>query len=431
MPYFDIGRAGWRWKTVDRLEAGGESNTAVRTPVRRVDPVWRSGAAIWRQAFRPFFLGGSLFSILCLFLWICALNGWMVISPYANILFWHGHEMLFGFVAAILAGFLLTAVQNWTQLRATNGRALLALFALWLTGRVLMFSSVAKFEWVVAAVDLAFLPAVALLAARLIIKAKNYRNLLFVPVLLLLTFTNLLTHLSFLLDRPAWLSWGLNAAVMLVSLLMILVGGRVIPMFSANGTATKAVAALVWLEKLCLFSAGLIGLVFVAGIQDSLPPVLMVALFAISALANTIRAGRWFIPKIFNNPLVWCLHTAYWFIPLGMALFALHYAGFPVSSTVALHALTAGAMGSLIMAMISRVSLGHSGRPLSVRPVMQLAFLLIWLSGMTRLLVGIFAGAQIVAGYSLAALMWILAYGLFVVNYASILTSPRPDGKPG
>lgn len=387
--------------------------------------------AIWGQAFRPFFLWGSLFSVVCLALWVCTLNGKLLFTPYANIVFWHGHEMLFGFVAAIIAGFLLTAVQNWTQIRATHGNALKALFALWLAGRVLMATGLPGSEWIVAAIDISFLPAVAILAARLIVRAKNYRNLLFVPILLLLTMANLLTHLSYLFGKPGWFGWGLYSAVMLVSLLMVLVGGRVIPMFSANGTGTIRVEPIPWLEKTCLASGGLIALVFICGAESELPTGLIALIFAVSAVANTIRVGRWFTPRLFSNPLVWCLHTAYWFIPLGMALFALHYAQLPVTATSALHALTAGAMGSLILAMISRVSLGHSGRPLQVRASIHFAFVLIALAGMTRLAAGLFLGGWSIAGYSLAAAIWILAYGLFFVGYFRILTSPRPDGRPG
>lgn len=394
----------------------------------------KTASAIWGQAFRPFFLAGSLFSILALAIWVAGLNGKLTFSPYANILFWHGHEMLFGFVCAILVGFLLTAVQTWTGLRSTHGAALKALFGLWLAARILMLTGLEHFEWLVAVVDVSFLPAVAALAARLILKTRNYRNLPFVPILGLLALANLLTHLSFLLGKAELFNWGMYAAIMLISLLMIMVGGRVIPMFTANGTNTPKVVPLAWLEKTTLASAGLIAAIFITGAVQVLPNPLIAALFAIAALANATRAFRWHGWTSVAHPLVWSLHSAYWFIPTGLALFALHYAdfaGFQIALTTALHCLTAGAMGSLILAMIARISLGHSGRPLKVRPIMNLAFIFIASSGLTRLLIGLNPQLISINGYSFAAALWILAYGIFFVVYFRILTTPRPDGRPG
>lgn len=388
-------------------------------------------APIWRQAFRPFFLAGSLFSILAVAAWIAVINGHLVFMPYANTIFWHGHEMLFGFVSAIVVGFLLTAVQSWTGLRATHGKTLMALFLLWLIARLLMVVGTSELGWAVAVVDVSLLPAAAALVAQLVIKARSYRNLQFIPVLGLLAVANLLTHLSVILNKPMLFTWGIYAAIMLVSVLMIVIGGRVIPLFTASGTHTPAVTPKPWLENTVLISTWLVALGFISNSVLILPDKLLATIFAIAALSNACRVARWRGWTALSQPLVWSLHLAYCFIPVGFGLFALHYVGLGINATTALHSLTAGAMGSLILAMIARVSLGHSGRPLIVHPSMKIAFLFIAAAGITRLLVGIYPATFTNSGYVISATFWAFAYGIYFFVYFKILTTQRPDGKPG
>lgn len=388
--------------------------------------------AIWRQAFRPFFLAGSAFSIFALILWGGTLSGNNLMTPYPHILFWHGHEMLFGFVAAIIVGFLLTAVQSWTGLRATHGKPLMALFALWLAGRLLMLFGTPKMGLLIVIVDVSFLPAAAALVGRLVIKANNHRNLQFIPILLLLTAANLFTHLSVLLERPGFYVWGMYAAIMVVTLLMVVLGGRVIPFFTERGTPHQSAAPIPWLEKTTLVSTWLIALFYIANAPALIPEAVLAAIFFLAAAGNAFRALRWQGWLTFRYPLVWPLHLAYWFIPVGFFLFGLQNAGFQISPTAALHSLTAGAMGTLILAMIARVSLGHTGRALVPHKSVAFAFGLILFAGIVRLLVGLFpATFPPISGYLLSAGLWIAAYGIyFIVNFG-ILTTARPDGKPG
>jgi len=387
--------------------------------------------AVWRQAFRPFFLAGTLFSILSLTTWVMVLSGKLDFQPYGNITFWHAHEMLFGFVGAIIVGFLLTAVQNWTGLRATNGKPLAGLFTIWLVARLLMVAGLESYQWLLASIDLSFFLGAGLLMAQLVVKAGNYRNLFFVPILTLLALANLLTHLSIILHRPHYFTWGVYAAIMLVTLLMVVVSGRVMPMFTANGTGTKKTEPLPWLEKAVLLSTGLSALLFITNSTSSLPNNILVALFVTAALANAYRALRWRPQIIWQTPLVWSLHLAYWFIPLGFSLLAMHFAGFEISLSTAIHSLTAGAMGSLILAMISRVSLGHTGRPLNVHKCIPYAFALIAMAGFSRILVGFSPSILGGNGYILSAACWVLAYSAYLIVYFRILTTPKPDGRPG
>lgn len=384
-----------------------------------------------RQAFRPMFLFGAAFSAIAMLLWGLILAGQLKLQPVGQVLFWHSHEMLFGFACAIVIGFLLTAVQNWTALRAPHGKSLLLLTLLWLCGRLLLLFGQGLPLWLVAAVDLSFLPLAAWLLAKPLLAVKQYRNLFFVPVLLLLTACNLIMYLGLFLGRYDLQQLGSLNAIWLITLLMAIVGGRVIPMFTANGTKTPKVEALVWLDRAALGSLWLIFVLHFFSLHTLVPAKLLSALFALSALLTAIRCARWKIWLTFRVSLLWSLHLAYWFIPLGLALFALRYAGFAVSQSIALHALTAGAMGSMILSMMARVSLGHSGRLLQPKQIMGWAFLLVALAGISRTLLIWLLPAHTFSLLWLGIACWVLAYACYVLVYFPVLTTPRADGRPG
>ena len=384
--------------------------------------------ALWRQAFRPFFLGGSLFSILALFAWGAVLTGAVNnFTPYGGVLFWHAHEMIFGFGAAIVCGFLLTAVQSWTGIRATHGYPLAGLFSLWLAARLLLAVNLDGWQWLIAVVDVSFFPVLSILVGQFLYKAGSYRNMILLPVLNLLAFANLATHLSVLMDQPHFFRWGAYSAVALVVLLITIIGGRVIPMFTANGTQTPMVAPIRWLESSVIASTLVIVLLFSTQLVQVLPRFLTVLIFVFAALVHGYRVYRWRFNVTLRVPLVWSLHLAYWFIPCGLGLYALHYAGTPLSLSTALHGLTAGAMGTIILAMITRVSLGHTGRSFETGQLVALSFALIFAAGLARVLGGLFPQLGIHA-YGLAILFWIVGYSIFLGNNCKALFTPRPDG---
>ncbi|WP_417666577.1 NnrS family protein [Pseudidiomarina sp.] len=384
-----------------------------------------------RQAFRPMFLLGASFSAIAMLLWILTLAGTISLPVYGNVLVWHAHEMIFGFVAAIVVGFLLTAVQNWTGMRATHGRALGILTTVWLLGRLAFLFGANLPVWLVAGIDLLFLPLSAILLAVPLIKVKQQRNLFFVPVLFLLTFCNALMHYGLVSERFDIQQLGSQNAVWLVALLMAIVGGRVIPMFTANGTMTTKAEPIVWLDRIGLGSLWLVFILNITLFSAQLPDVVMAAIYAISAVALGVRCLRWRIWITLRVPLLWSLHIAYWFIPLGLALFALRELGFNISNSIALHAITAGAMGNMILAMIARVSLGHSGRPLQPKAIMSLAFLLVAVAALSRVLLTWLVPEFSMSWFMFSAAAWILAYLIYVVVYLPILITPRPDGRPG
>lgn len=389
-----------------------------------------------RLAFRPLFLFGGAFSCIAMLLWGLALFAGLPLSPVGNILFWHSHEMIFGFGCAIVAGFLLTAMQNWTGLRAVHGKALFALVLCWLAARALLLFGAALPVWFVAIVDLMFLPFAAVLMAKPILAVGQWRNLFFVPVLLLLTICNAVSWVGLSLDNYMLQQHGLYSAVILFTLVMSIMGGRVLPMFTANGTQSKKVSPVLWLDRLAL---GLLWLVFVQQflkLENFIPHAAIALLYGLAAVLLAIRCARWKVWITLRVPLLWSLHLAYWFIPLGLGLFALHYSALPifghaVLKSTALHALTAGAMGSMILAMMARVSLGHTGRPLQVATLMIPAFVLVVAAGISRSLLLLIWPDMQQTLLILAITCWVLAYALFCYCYTAILCSTRADGRPG
>lgn len=384
-----------------------------------------------RLAFRPLFLLGALFSAIALALWGGVLHG-LAFVPYGGSLFWHAHEMVFGFVCAIVAGFLLTAVQNWTGVPGIKGGRLLALVSLWAAGRLLMALNGPAL--VTAMVDLGFLLAVAGSMAASVLAVKQYRNLMFVPVLLIMALGNGLAHLGIHTNDYGLALQGVYLAAWLVLLIMTILGGRVLPMFTANGSGTARVNNLPAIEMPLIAFTLLLVLSQGSGLAKLLPPWLNGLLALALALLYLARLLRLRFRVTLRVPLLWSLHLAFYFIPLMLLLLAWHYLApvglAPISYSTALHGLFAGAMGSMILAMMARVALGHSGRPLQPRPLMSLAFAAAILAGLTRVL-GVWLWPQFSPLLHLAIVLWLLAYGLFAWCYWPVLTRPRVDGKPG
>lgn len=391
-------------------------------------PAPDSSLPFLRLAFRPFFMLGALFSMLCVALWASAFSGAVQLDVYGGILWWHMHEMLFGFVSAIVAGFLLTAVQTWTGVPGVKGGWLGALVLLWLAGRIALFLPVFLLPVVIAGLDLAFLPAVALVLGRSVFKVRQWRNSIFIPILLAMTGANAAMHWAAQQADILLQAESGSVMVMLVALLMTVMGGRVIPMFTANGTKTERVEALPWLEKLSIVGMVLVVLASVPGLSP--PAGVAAGLFFLSAAVQGLRVLRWRLQVTLRTPLVWSLHLSYWCIPLGLLLEGLSISGAAVTHSQAVHALGVGGMGLMILAMISRVSLGHTGRPLVVSGVMSTAFLALFGAFLIRTF-----GIYLLPGYTAvvitAAALWLLGYGCFVWVYWPVLSRPRSDGRPG
>ncbi|RLA44070.1 MAG: NnrS family protein [Gammaproteobacteria bacterium] len=385
---------------------------------------------ILRLAFRPLFLGGTIFSVIAMGWWTYFWLNPVAWTPYGGPVWWHGHEMLFGFGSAIVVGFLLTAVQAWTGVGGLRGKLLGVLAVCWLLGRLLLALGSSLPAWLVVATDLSFLLFSAAAMAYPVVKVKQWRNLMFVPMLLVLALLNGASHWGVLNKRPDLALQSLHGAIMLITLIIAVVGGRVIPFFTANATGCERLPPKRWLEVLSVATIILLAMIAFVGFSQ-VPEVIMVVLCVIAALTNSWRFLRWGIQYSWGVPLLWSLHLAYAFIPLGLLALALYSAGYLASASIAMHCFTAGAIGGMILAMISRVTLGHTGRPLQPPAAMVPAYILILLGAVLRVLVPAAWPQYTHWGIALAGVFWVLAYGIFCIYYSPMLLASRADGRPG
>jgi len=384
-----------------------------------------------RLGFRPFFLCGAIFSIFAIALWLLMYKGTINLSPLGGGYWWHIHEMIFGFGGAIIAGFLLTAVQNWTGVRGVQGNTLLLLFLLWLAGRaVLLFPNLLG-ELLTTLVDLSFLPAVAIILAKPILAIKQYRNLFFVPLLTLFTVANLEVHLAIYYPQTFTITYAGYAGVMLVTFLMSVMAGRVAPMFTANGTNTPKTVQIIWLDKVTNGSLAVVMLSLLLEPVLGFSALFFGGLLIIAGILQTIRWLRWRPWITLSVPLLWSIHGAMKFISFGLVVLGISYLIPEVPSNHVWHLLTVGGMGGLILAMISRVSLGHTGRPLQPPKAMTAAYVLISLAAIIRAFGPWGYPEKTLLFIDISGAFWLAAFLIFVVTYAPMLMSARKDGRPG
>ena len=382
-----------------------------------------SGPAILSFGFRPFFLSAALWAALAMVLWVPVLAGQLVLPTAFGPVEWHSHELLYGFVPAAIAGFLLTAVPNWTGRLPVTGMPLLTLYLLWVAGRVAVITS----DWVgaplAAIIDLSFLAVLALVVAREIIAGKSTRNLKVLIVLGLLFIGNVAFHAQVVFGMTG--GFGVRIGISAVVLLIMLIGGRIIPSFTRNwlvrqGPGRLPVPFSRFDVAVMAFSGAALAFWIVLPEADA-----TAALAVLAGLLNVVRLGRWAGERTAAEPLVIVLHVAYAFIPLGFLLLAASiWAPDVLLPSGALHAWTAGAIGLMIMAVMTRASLGHTGQPLTAT----------W--GISAIYIATFvaAAARIVAAFDIArepmlhlsATAWVLGFAGFAVIYAPLLTKPRP-----
>ena len=382
---------------------------------------------VWRLAFRPFFLAGSLFAMLAIPLWIAAWTGlWPGFQPTGGWLSWHRHEMLFGFAMAIVAGFLLTAGQTWTGQPGVSGNKLMALAVVWLLARLgwLFGLPVA----LLIPLDLLFMLGVTGLMARMLWKARQKRNYPIIAVLGLMTAADVLVLCGVALGDDALQRQGVLAGLWLVAALMAIIGGRVIPFFTQRGLGrTEAVKPWLWLDVALLMGTGLIAVLYAVGVALQ-QHVWLGVLFLGIAAGHLLRLARWYDSGIWRVPLLWSLHLAMLWLVVAATGLALWNFGLLDSSSSSLHALAVGSMSGLILAMIARVTLGHTGRPLQLPPGIVGAFVLFNLGAASRVFL---ITEWPVIGLWAAAICWALAFALYAWRYAPMLVTARVDGHPG
>jgi uncharacterized protein involved in response to NO len=383
--------------------------------------------AVLAKGFRPFFLLAAVYAVIALPAWLLVFAKGLDPATYLGPMYWHAHEMVFGFTVAVIAGFLLTAVANWTGRETAAGLPLALLALLWVLGRIAILRGDALPAPLSAIVDLAFLPALALTCARPMLKSKNARNYPFLAVLLALSLSNLGVHLGALGIAPQWLRLGNLVAIDVIVLLIVLITGRVIPMFTRNATRGTSIRSLPWLDRVGAASVALLAL------ADALALDARIAggLAALGGLAVLGRSVLWGAHLTRGQPLLWVLHIGHAFVPLGLLLRALSVVSQAVPSSGALHALTAGAIGVLTLGMMTRVGLGHTGRMLAVPRSIAMAFALV-IAGAVFRVVGAWLPVTMYLWVMIAAgLLWTFGFAMYTVIYAPALLSPRVDGRPG
>jgi uncharacterized protein involved in response to NO len=381
-----------------------------------------NGFALWALGFRPFYLLASTFAALSIGIWALEFGGYMT-WLYLPSSLWHAHEMLFGFALAVVVGFLLTAGRNWAGQPTLTGGRLAALALLWVAGRVLVLT---PFGWAAAILNAAFPLAAAIALAIPFIKAGNRRNYFFIGLLVMLSVAELVFHLGQLdvLHIPPWA--GIGIALDVVLFIVCVMAGRVVPMFTNNGVAGANATRRAWLEKAALGSV----LAVLAADFLQVPREVLVAICAIAAAAHLARWWLWQPWKTLRAPLVWVLHAAYAWIPVHFALRAMAAMDW-VPTSAATHALTVGAIGGMIIGMMTRTARGHTGRPLRADGYEVACYSMVLLAAIVRVGVPLAAPGLIVHAVLCSGLLWSAAFGLYAVRYWPILTRARIDGLPG
>ena len=386
-----------------------------------------AGPALLSAGFRPFFFAAAVWAAVAIPLWLAAFSGAALPSGLPAIV-WHVHEMVFGYGAAVLAGFLLTAIPNWTGRMPLQGGPLLLLLALWIAGRAAVLFSRELGAAPAAALDLAFPLVFLAVVAREILAGRNWRNLPMLAALTALFAGNLLVHLEALgVAGTAELGNRLGIATLLM--LISLVGGRVIPSFTRNWIARMAPrrappAPFGRFDRATLAVTLLALALWVAAPLRHITA--LIVLFA--GILLLARLARWRGTLTIGEPLLLILHLGYFWLGLGLVLLGL--VGFlPVlPQTAALHALTVGAIGTMTLAVMSRASLGHTGRPLKAGPLTVAVYALVTAAALLRLLAPL-AGARYGAALTLAGAAWSGGFGLFAFAYAPAWTLPRVTGE--
>jgi uncharacterized protein involved in response to NO len=374
-----------------------------------------------RLGFRPFYLGGTLLAAFVVPLWVAMLLGGLPLKPVLPSLWWHAHEMLFGFAVAIIIGFLLTAGKNWTGLATPRGPVLGALVMLWLAARLAALgNSVLLF----AILDVALLPLVALIFASLLIRARNYRNLPLALILMLLAASNALFHLAASGRMDIAVMAPLYAGLALITLVESIIAGRVIPAFTMAASPGLRLVASPVVERLTLGLTALAMMLWVVMPTGRVSASVLLA----AAVAHTWRFFGWRTWLTWGRPIVWVLHAAYAWIPVALCLLAASQLGW-LSVTAGVHALGVGATGGLIIGMVTRTARGHTGRSLVVSRAEVLAYALVMVAAFSRVLASLLSPQFYAAFLVLATATWTLAFLIYLWKYTPWLLQTRLDGK--
>jgi uncharacterized protein involved in response to NO len=381
-----------------------------------------AGPAIFSYGFRPFFLGGAAWAALAVVLWLPQYFGEMSLPTALDPLDWHIHEMIYGYVAAVSAGFLLTAIPNWTGRLPINGYPLAGLFALWLVGRVAILGSAIWGARLAAAIDVAFLVLLAAAALREVIAGNNRRNLRILVLLGVLIAGNVVFHLEVILHGSA--DYGVRFGIAAIVALITLVGGRIVPSFTHNWLARNNPGRLPnsfsRFDALTVAASALALVSWIALPQFALSG----ALFLVAGLLQAVRLARWAGDRTIADRLVLVLHVGYAFIPAGFLLAGaaiLWPSHWPISA--GLHAWMTGAAGLMTLAVMTRASLAHTGGKLVASIPTQVIYLCALIAALARIVAAFQPSSALL---HVAAFAWVLAFGGFAAIYGALLMGRAP-----
>lgn len=374
-------------------------------------------------AFRPFFLLNGIYAILIVLAWVMTLHGSGL--PMATPL-WHSHEMLVGFGMATVAGFSLTAVANWTGRPAVKGLPLGILVFSWFAGRIAMVSNGWLPNGLVFAVDMVFPILLTVLFGREVIAARNRRNYPLVAILLFVVLLNALYHAGVILWLPGYERLAIYLLIHTLVLLVTIIAGRIVPAFTGNWLRSQGKTDMPVNSEVVNRAA--LWLTVVVGLAASLMPFNPVTgiLAFVAALVHAFRLSRWKAFATTSNPLLFVLHVAYLWLPIGYVLLGCSVFGWFFLPTAALHALTMGAIGGMVLAVTTRVALGHTGRPLQAARATVMAYWIFMVAVLVRV-TGPFSSENYLMMIDLSATGWVLSFAIFTWVYWRILTRPRAD----
>jgi len=387
------------------------------------------------EGFRFFFVAGPLFSIFAISVWL----GWLGLhsagaalsyTPFASPPFqWHAHEMIYGYGSAVMAGFFLTAVPNWTDGAPARAVYIAAISALWLAGRTAVFFSSELPPVLVMAIDVAFIPILALKILHNLMRRPKPQNMLFMLLLAMMTIGNVLVHVGWMGLWEDGASAGNRLGLLTLAALIAILGGRVTPAFTRNALMREGKEASLPVSRLALDRLGIAApIALCILVPFPLDEHVLAAVALISGLANGLRMSGWRSFTVLSQPILWSLHLGFAFLVAGYLALAAHWLGAPIGETSAFHLLAVGAIGGMTLAVMSRAALGHTGRPLVVARPIAAAYLLVAVAALVRAL-----GLSIVPEHYYAVMfasggLWVAAFGLFAIIYVPILISPRVDG---
>ncbi len=385
------------------------------------------GFALFRYGFRPFFLLAGFYAALAVPLWLAIWRGDLGWQPAIPASLWHGHEMLFGFAVAAMAGFLLTAVPNWTGTAAIKGPRLMLLVAIWLAARIAAFLPDPVPFMVL---DIAFLPVLALMVGPGIILRNGKRNGVMVLILLVLAAVNAAVHFEGFGIASLSGGWALRVGIVIFALMVGIIGGRIVPAFTQGGMKMAGHPIAIEGSRYVDLGSILSLAALVLATTYQVPDPALGGIAAIAAAFNLFRFLRWQGWKTWRVPLVWVLHLGYGWLIVGLALTAVAHFTSAVPEGSGIHALTAGAFGTMILAVMSRASLGHTGRQLVADRITTFAYHAVFCGAVLRCIAPVGGGGEATL-IGLGGLCWSAGFLVFALRYVPILIAPRPDGRPG